>query len=68
MPTSDALGIDFLMAYRVVGWLCWIPNLLVAQWIIRGIRRSSQRVDLSAATVSVQKTAQTNSEENVYAD
>jgi len=68
MPTSDALGIDFLMAYRVVGWLCWVPNLLVAEWIIRGIRRSSQRVDLSAATVSVQKTAQTNSEENVYAD
>jgi len=68
MPTSEALGIDFLMAYRAVGWLCWVPNLLVAEWIIRGIRRSSQRVDLSGATVSVQKTAQTNSEGDAYAD
>ena len=60
MPTSEALGIDFLMAYRAVGWLCWVPNLLVAEWIIRGSRRSSQRVKLPGTTVSVQKTAQTD--------
>ncbi len=35
LPISGALGIDFLMAYRVIAWMCWIPNLLVVEWIIR---------------------------------
>lgn len=60
-PLSDAVGIDFLVAYRVIGWLCWVPNLLVAEWIIRGIRRSLQRVDRPGTTVSVQRSAQTDS-------
>lgn len=34
-PLSGILGIDFLMAYRAIAWLCWVPNLLVAEWIIR---------------------------------
>jgi len=68
MPTSQALGIDFLMAYQAVGWLCWVPNLLVAEWSIRAGRRSSQRVDRPGTTVSLQKTAQTHSEGDVYAD
>ena len=54
MPTSGVLGIDFLMAYRVVGWLCWVPNLFVAEWIIRGIRRTAPKVDRSGPVVSVQ--------------
>ena len=24
---------DFITAYRVVAWLCWVPNLLVAWWV-----------------------------------
>ena len=24
---------DFIPAYRVVAWLCWVPNLLVARWV-----------------------------------
>ncbi len=70
-PLSDAVGIDFLVAYRVIGWLCWVPNLLVAEWIIRGNRRSqrnSQRANLLGTKVRAQKTAQTNSEGEVYAD
>lgn len=23
-------GMDFLLAYQIVAWLCWVPNLLVA--------------------------------------
>ena len=64
-PIFDAIGIDFTTGYIVVAWLAWIPNLLVAEWIIRGSRRSQrsfQRVDLPG---SVQKTA---SEGDVYAD
>lgn len=34
LPMAQALQIDFIDAYRVIAWLCWVPNLLVAQWII----------------------------------
>lgn len=27
------LHIDFIHAYRVVSWLCWVPNLLAAWWL-----------------------------------
>lgn len=26
---------DFLVAYSIVAWLCWVPNLLVANLIVR---------------------------------
>jgi hypothetical protein len=26
---------DFTPAYQVVSWLCWVPNLLWAQWYAR---------------------------------
>lgn len=27
---------DFLPAYKIVSWACWVPNLAVAWWINRG--------------------------------
>ncbi|MEQ8425168.1 MAG: DUF2306 domain-containing protein, partial [Cyclobacteriaceae bacterium] len=29
-----ALGMEFNAAYRIIAWLCWVPNLIVAEWII----------------------------------
>lgn len=29
------LGMDFFAGYRIIAWLCWVPNLLVAEAIIR---------------------------------
>ena len=29
---------SFDPAYRLVSWLCWVPNLLVAEWVIRRSR------------------------------
>jgi hypothetical protein len=26
---------DFLTAYRIVAWLCWMPNMLFAVWRVR---------------------------------
>jgi hypothetical protein len=43
MPVSAAMGIDFLMAYRAIAWLCWIPNLLVAEWMIRSTGSARSR-------------------------
>jgi uncharacterized membrane protein len=33
------MGMDFIDAYRIVAWLCWVPNLLVAELIVS--RRTS---------------------------
>ena len=35
LPFSQAiLHMDFITAYRIISWLCWVPNLVVAQIII----------------------------------
>ncbi|HVV55800.1 MAG TPA: DUF2306 domain-containing protein [Mucilaginibacter sp.] len=35
LPFSQALmHIDFITAYRVISWLCWIPNLIIAEIIV----------------------------------
>lgn len=31
---ADVLGLGFPTAYAIVAWLCWVPNLVVAEWII----------------------------------
>ena len=36
MPFMQAgLGMAFIDAYLIVAWLCWVPNLVVAELIIR---------------------------------
>ena len=38
LPTMVVvMGLEFISAYRLVAWLCWIPNLVVAEFLI--IRR-----------------------------
>lgn len=27
-------GMDFIDAYRIIAWLCWVPNILVAEFFI----------------------------------
>lgn len=29
-----ALGLPFAEAYIAIAWLCWVPNLLIAEWLI----------------------------------
>jgi len=33
-----AFDFEFLIAYRIIAWLCWVPNLLVAEMIIRNLK------------------------------
>lgn len=35
IPTSIIAGVAFENAYPVIAWACWIPNLLVAEWLLR---------------------------------
>ena len=35
LPISLLAGIPYPVAYRAISWVCWIPNLIVAEWINR---------------------------------
>ena len=30
---NDLFGIEFVIAYRIIAWLCWVPNLILAEWL-----------------------------------
>ncbi len=36
LPLMLATGIGFIIAYRIIAWLCWVPNLIVAEYLITG--------------------------------
>ncbi len=38
LPLSGIVGIPFADAYQAVAWACWVPNLIVAEWLV--LRRS----------------------------
>lgn len=34
-PVLSVAGVPFEIAYPVVAWLCWVPNLIVAEYLVR---------------------------------
>lgn len=32
LPASMVAGIDFTLAYPIIAWFCWVPNLIFAEW------------------------------------
>ena len=45
LPSSMALGIDATLAYQVIAWLCWVPNVVVAEIVFN----RSNEVPLTAS-------------------
>lgn len=37
LPVSGIAGIPFELAYPAIAWLCWVPNLLVAERFFNGV-------------------------------
>lgn len=35
LPILSSILEDFIPAYRIVAWLCWVPNILIAHLIIK---------------------------------
>ena len=33
--TTGVMGIDIMVAYPVIAFVCWVPNAIVAEWIVR---------------------------------
>lgn len=42
LPILTSLTGEFYHAYQIVAWLCWVPNLLVAYWLISRARPLNQ--------------------------
>jgi uncharacterized membrane protein len=39
LPVAPMMGFDFMEGYRLIAWLAWVPNLLVAElYLNRGAR------------------------------
>jgi uncharacterized membrane protein len=36
LPGSIAAGVPFETAYPAIAWLCWVPNLVAAELVLRG--------------------------------
>ena len=41
VPLTQIAGLPFEDAYRAIAWLCWVPNLLLAEWLIRRLRSTT---------------------------
>ncbi len=35
IPMSQVFGIDFALAYPCIAWLCWVPNMAMAEIYVR---------------------------------
>lgn len=44
LPILSGIGLDFLTSYIIVAWLCWVPNLVVAQWMISSRRNKDKNL------------------------
>ena len=47
LPAAAGAGIEFETAYPAIAWLCWVPNLVVAQWVVRSLSRTPTHASAS---------------------
>ncbi len=38
LPAQLIFGVPFDVAYQVVAWVCWVPNLIVAEYFVRKLK------------------------------
>jgi hypothetical protein len=41
LPASLAAGLPFDTVYPAIAWLCWVPNLVVAEFLLRERRAAA---------------------------
>jgi uncharacterized membrane protein len=46
--TLGLLQMDFLLVYPFISWACWVPNLLLAQWIF--VKPATDQLSKSSET------------------
>jgi len=54
LPLSQVYGIPFEPAYQTIAWLCWVPNLIVAEWLIApSARQRDHAIGVGARKLAV---------------
>lgn len=38
LPSAQLAELPMALAYPAIAWLCWVPNLLLAEWVVRSRR------------------------------
>lgn len=41
LPLSQIAQLEFIEAYQVIAWLCWLPNIIFAEWLVRRLQLPS---------------------------
>jgi uncharacterized membrane protein len=41
LPVFPLMGMSFATSYRLIAWLCWVPNLLLVEWMIQRQRMNA---------------------------
>lgn len=47
LPALQIAGMSFIDAYLIIAWLCWVPNLLIAEWIVRKKMKMAKVISLT---------------------
>jgi uncharacterized membrane protein len=51
LPLATAvMHLDFISSYRVISWLCWVPNLVVAEMLIRRAQKTPEGASTGVPT------------------
>lgn len=50
-----ATDLEFITAYRIIAWLCWVPNLVVAEIIVANLKRNNRIVSRKEEFAAVVK-------------
>jgi hypothetical protein len=37
LPAAVIGGLDMTFAYPAIAWLCWVPNHVIAEWLLRAV-------------------------------
>ena len=45
LPASMAAGVEFSLAYPIIAWLCWVPNLALAEWLYNTAHNNAFNTD-----------------------
>lgn len=48
IPVFQIAGISFEAAYPAIAWLCWVPNILLAEWFLVPASNRRQQAQASA--------------------
>jgi uncharacterized membrane protein len=43
IPASVLAGADFAVAYPIIAWLCWVPNVVIAEWRFNTVHNNASQ-------------------------